>query len=84
MVLKNLFRRKGRTILTLGSENGWTVDAGAHGESNLGSRMSISINGVPEEHHTSCSTPYVTNQPAPLDDPKGDPSSLWFVVGFSQ
>ncbi|MGD9317967.1 MAG: hypothetical protein PVG56_14105, partial [Anaerolineae bacterium] len=42
----------------------------------------IRVNGVEEVLHTSCSTPYVAGQPAPLDDPKGDPSPNWFVENF--
>ena len=72
------------TVLMSDAENGWSVDAAAHGDDELGSRMSVFINGVEEEHHTSCSTPYVINMPAPLDDPKGDPSPNWFVLSFEQ
>jgi len=41
-----------------------------------------------EIHHTSCSTPYSTNSPAPLDSgspgnpTKGTPSPNWFVANF--
>jgi hypothetical protein len=72
------------TVLTSGSENNWTVDASSHGESTLGTRMSIYINGVEEEHHTFSTAPYVVGLPAPLNDPKGDPSPLWLVVSFTQ
>ncbi len=37
-----------------------------------------------DEIHTSCSTPFVRQAPAPLNDPLGDPSSNWFVEEFSQ
>lgn len=58
---------------------------------DLGSKMSIFINGsLQEVHHTSCSTPYVAGAPAPLDGnspgkpDKGDPSPNWFVESFVQ
>ena len=54
------------------------------GESELGAKTKIRINGVEQVIHTSCSTPYVAGAPAPLDDPKGAPSSLWFVEAFRQ
>jgi hypothetical protein len=44
----------------------------------------IYVNGIEEGIHTSCSTPFLAGEPAPLDDPKGDPSPNWFVVRFSQ
>ena len=53
-------------ILAKDSQNGWTVDATASGESELGSKTSIRINGVEEVIHTSCSTPFVAGAPAPL------------------
>jgi hypothetical protein len=49
---------------------------------DLGSKMTITTDGVAEVIHTSCSTPYVAGQPAPLDNPKGDPSENWFVLSF--
>ena len=67
----------GETILT--QSNGLTVDGRPK---DLGSKLSIFINGVEEKIHTSCSTPYVAGQPAPLDKPKGAPSRNWFVVNF--
>jgi hypothetical protein len=70
------------SILTLPSENGWTVDSAAHGKTELGARTYISVNGVIETIHTSCSTPFVAGQPAPLDQPKGSPSPNWFVEDF--
>jgi hypothetical protein len=39
---------------------------------------------VEEVIHTSCSVPFVAGAPAPLDDPKGDPSPNWFVESFTQ
>lgn len=61
-----------------------TIDAHAAGETELGSKTSIFIDGVEEVIHTSCSAPFKADEPAPLDDPKGDPSPNWFVVGFTQ
>ena len=72
------------TVVSSLAENGFTIDATARGETGLGSKMTIFINGVPEVHHTSCSTPYIAGQPAPLDNPKGQPSLNWFVVSFTQ
>lgn len=69
---------------TLVLENGWTIDATAHSQSELGSKTEISINGSKEKIHTSCSTPFIADEPAPLDKPKGDPSPNWFVVDFVQ
>ncbi len=74
----------GATILTSLMENGSTIDATAHGENELGSKTRIFINGVEEVIHTSCSTPFRTSAPAPLDNPKGDPSPHWFVIAFTQ
>ena len=56
-----------------------TVDARP---GDLGSKMTITTDGVVEVIHTSCSAPYVAGQPAPLDSPKGDPSANWLVVSF--
>ncbi len=72
------------TILSLASENGFTIDGTAHSESDLGSKTSITINGVAEKIRTNCSIPFMTNQPAPLHSPKGDPSPNWRVVDFTQ
>ena len=49
-----------------------TVDARP---GDLGSKMTITTDGVAEVIHTSCSAPYVAGQPAPLDNPKGAPSA---------
>ncbi|MEQ1850426.1 MAG: SdrD B-like domain-containing protein [Chthoniobacteraceae bacterium] len=70
------------TTLSLPSQNNWTIDSTVSGQSSLGTKLTITINGVAEVHHTSCSTPYRTGLPAPLDSPKGQPSTLWFVVDF--
>jgi len=72
------------TILSKPSENGFTIDGTTHGESSLGSKLTISINGVDEVIHTSCSVPFATNQPAPLNNPSGAPSPNWKVVDFTQ
>ncbi|MDH3587824.1 MAG: hypothetical protein OEQ74_00325 [Gammaproteobacteria bacterium] len=63
-------------------QNGYSIDATLSGESDLGSKTTISINGVEEVLHTSCSAPFVAGAPAPLDDPKGDPSPNWLVEAF--
>ena len=49
---------------------------------DLGSKMTIATDSVAEVIHTSCSAPYVAGQPAPLDNPKGDPSVNWLVLSF--
>ncbi len=67
----------GQTVLT--DQNGYSVDAQPR---DLGSKMKVFINGVEEEHHTSCSTAYIAGQPAPLNQPKGEPSPNWFIEGF--
>lgn len=72
------------TVLSLPEENGFTIDGTAHGESSLGSKTTIYINGVGQKIHTSCSTPFATNAPAPLNDPLGAPSAEWFVVDFTE
>ena len=69
----------GVTILSAAGENGFTIDTRP---AKLGAKMKVKINGAEEVHHTSCSTPYVAGQPAPLDNPKGAPSPNWFVEGF--
>jgi hypothetical protein len=72
------------TILAMPSENNSTIDATVHGEQELGSKTRLYINSVVEVIHTSCSTPFRAGEPAPLDNPKGAPSSNWFVVSFDQ
>ncbi len=74
----------GVTLLSKPEENGFMIDGTAHGESDLGSKLRIRINGVEEIIHTSCSTPFETDQPAPLNDPKGAPSPNWFVIDFTE
>ncbi len=74
----------GVTLLSKPSENGFTIDGTAHGESSLGSKLTVRINGVAEVIHTSCSTPFATDAPAPLNNPKGDPSPNWFVIDFTE
>jgi hypothetical protein len=74
----------GVTELALPAENGFSVDATQHGVTDLGSKVKIFINGVVEKIHTSCSTPFETGKPAPLNKPKGDPSPNWTVVDFTQ
>jgi hypothetical protein len=73
------------TLLSSPAENGWTIDASLHtkhGTDGLGATTSIFINGVEEVIHTSCSTPFVSQAPAPLNDPIGAPSPNWYVVNF--
>lgn len=72
------------TVLSSPSENGFTIDALAHGQTELGAKTFISINDVEEGIHTSCSAPVIKGEPAPLNDPKGDPSPNWRVVEFTQ
>ncbi len=72
------------TVISGLGENGNTVDSTAHGQSQLGAKSYLTINGEEEVIHTSCSVPFVAGMPAPLDDPKGDPSSNWWVVSFTQ
>jgi hypothetical protein len=82
------------SVLSSPAENDWTIDATAHTTTDkrgrvkqvneLGAKTEISIGGVKEVIHTSCSAPFVSGQPAPLDNPKGDPSPNWFVVDFQQ
>lgn len=67
----------GTTILAAATEADMTVDARP---GDLGSRLTVSINGAEEEIHTSCSVPYVAGQPAPLND--GSPSSNWSIIAF--
>jgi hypothetical protein len=74
----------GVTELTLASENGFSIDATAHGEIDLGSKTTLRINGAEERIHTSCSTAFESGKPAPLNHPKGDPSPNWFVIDFTQ
>jgi len=72
-------------VLSSAEENGFTIDASAHGKNDLGAKTSIYINNVEEKIHTSCSTPFLSDAPAPLDKPvKGDPSPNWFVLEFEQ
>ena len=78
------------TILTKPNQNGYTLDAGIGGK--LGSKTTITVNGMQEIIHTSCSAIYSAGQPAPLDSntpnppnsSKGDPSPNWSVVNFRQ
>ncbi len=69
-------------VVTSTAQNGWTIDSRASNKDTLKSKTTLTLNGVAEVHHTSCSVPYVTGQPAPLNDPKGAPSQLWFVEAF--
>ena len=71
----------GRTL------EGVVVDSGSRlkaTESGAQQKISILINSSEEVIHTSCSTPLVRGEAAPLNDPKGDPSPNWRVVEFTQ
>jgi hypothetical protein len=82
------------TVLTLPSENGFTIDATAHGQTKLGTKTSVFINGVLTEIlHTSCScnmNNFIPGLPACLDSSspdnptgtKGEPSPLFLVLDF--
>ncbi|WP_371375149.1 hypothetical protein [Thalassotalea aquiviva] len=80
----------GVTSLTSANQNNYTIDSTTTGNDSLGSQTFITINGVEEIIHTSCSAVYVAGQPAPLDSntpnppnsDKGDPSPNWHVVNF--
>lgn len=79
----------GVTVLSMPSENGFTIDGTAHGETSLGSKLKIkiwapSVGDQVEVIHTSCSVPVATDAPAPLNNPKGAPSTNWFVIDFSE
>jgi len=83
-------------ILTMASENGFTIDATAHGQSKLGAQTTATINGVSEVLHTSCSCRATPETNLALCDPmcldasspdnttgfKGAPSPLWTLVGL--
>ena len=75
-------------VTVLAGQNGFTIDAAASNLGDLGPMLDVFINGhdvvngVDQKLHTSCSTPYVAGQPAPLNNPKGDPSPNWFVENF--
>jgi hypothetical protein len=83
VVYNNVMLVSGATILSLPTENNFTIDAQPD-ENELGAKTKIRINGVEEVIHTSCSTPFVAGAPAPLDNPKGAPSPNWFVESFRQ
>jgi hypothetical protein len=71
-------------VLQSAAQNGWSVDAFAAGADSLGSKAFITINGVEEGIHTSCSVQVSAPAPAPLNEPKGDPSTLWFIEDFTE
>jgi len=66
-------------VLTAADQGGFTVDSRP---ATLGAQTTITLNGVDEVIHTSCSAIYEAGLPAPLDNPKGDPSPNWEVVNF--
>ncbi|MEM9176338.1 MAG: hypothetical protein AAGC67_14010 [Myxococcota bacterium] len=74
------------TLLALPVENGWSVDATAHGELALGTELKVSIDHGNIQHHldVSCAGGSVlqSNAPAPLVG--GGASTDWFVVDFNQ
>ena len=71
-------------VLTSPMEDGWTINGAGHSKRWLGPKVTISINGISEEIHTSCSVPLAAGLPAPLNNPSGDPSPNWEVVDFEQ
>jgi len=74
------------TVLALPSENGWSIDATAHGELALGKRLTISLDHGHIQHKLNvscgCGTPLQSNAAAPLVG--GGSSPDWFVVDFNQ
>ncbi len=77
------------TVLSLPSENGFTIDGTTHGETSLGPKLTVTIMApgqacIVEVIHTSCSMPLSTDAPAPLENPAGDPSPNWFVIDFAE
>jgi hypothetical protein len=67
------------TVLSKYSELGYTISSLPQ-KSNLGPSVSATINTTTEVIDTSCSTPFVSNAPAPLVG--GGASTNWFVVDF--
>ncbi len=59
----------GETILVSPEQNGYTID-GRPGD--LGSKLSVFINGEEELLHTSCSVPYTVGMPAPINGGSSD------------
>jgi hypothetical protein len=82
------------TVLSLATEHDFTIDATTHGQSKLGTKTSVLINGVlTEVLHTSCScrmNNFIPRQPACLDasspdnptGTKGEPSPIFIVLDF--
>lgn len=70
------------TVLTKSSENGFSVDATAHDEIELGAVTTVKIDGVPEELDTSCLQTFEAGEPVPLVG--GGVSSNWVVDSFTQ
>jgi hypothetical protein len=82
------------TVLSLPSENNFTIDATQHGQTKLGTKTSVYFNNVLTEIlHTSCScnmNNFIPGQPACLDasspdnptGTKGEPSPLFLVLDF--
>src|SRR5439155_26299406 len=78
------------------SDNGFSIDATAHGKSSLGATTKVTLNGVTEVLHTSCSCKATPDTNLALCDPvcldasspdnttgvKGAPSPLWTLVGL--
>jgi hypothetical protein len=81
------FKKNGMVVfngVNLGPGTVLTVASADDGENDFGAKTSILINGTEEVIHTSCSATFEAGEPAPLDDPKGDPSPNWLVVEFDQ
>jgi hypothetical protein len=76
------------TVLSLASENGFSVDATAHGELALGTSVKMLLAGLPHVNlDTSCNSgnPLQSNAPAPLSGfTVPTPSPDWFVIDFNQ
>jgi len=84
VIYENIDLISGETVLSSPAENGWTIDAATRCKTQLGAHTWVSINGVEERLHTSCSSPFVSLAPAPLEEPRGAPSPNWYVMDFVQ
>ena len=76
-----------QTVLSKPSENGFSIDATAHGELALGSFVKVLVDYDWTKLDTSCNcgNPLQAGAPAPLfDGGAGAPSADWLVVDFNQ
>ena len=69
-------------VISSEQEDGFTIDSRAHASSGLGALMTIEINGVADVLHTGGVVPLWSDQPAPLEEPLGVPSSNWLLLDF--